>query len=117
MKKVSSVYSKKKENITYADVKDFLCTIGPECKSNAEFSEFSNETLYTLLERRPEIVIDVLAKEKEFNTKYIYEIITRPINDSFDLKTIYSGVESIDTSSKDVKNKILKSLKKAIDKT
>ena len=82
MKKVSSVYSKKKENIAYADVKDFLCTVSAECKSNAEFSEFSNETLYTLLEKRPEIVIDVLTKEKGFDTKYIYEIITRPINDS-----------------------------------
>lgn len=115
--KVTAVYNKQKESITYNDVKAFLCTFDESCKNNAEYSEFSNEVLYDLLEKKPETVIDVLAKEKTIKSKYIYEIVASPINDSFDLKKIYTEIEKIGAGDSNVKSRLLTSLKMAIDKS
>ncbi len=65
----------------------FLCTIDEKCKSHAEFSQFSNAVLFLLLEKEPELTIELLSKYK-FQLDYILEMISQPVNDGIDLNKV-----------------------------
>lgn len=69
----------------------FLCTIDKKCKNHVEFSQFSNAVLFLLLEKEPELTIDLLSKY-EFQLDYLREMISQPINDGIDLNKIADGL-------------------------
>ncbi len=72
----------------------FLCTIDDKCKSHAEFSQFSNAVLFLLLEKEPELTIDLLSRYK-FQLDYILYMISQPINDGIDLNKVADGLMNV----------------------
>ncbi len=59
--KISEV-KKNLGNLNEEIVKDFLLTFDKTCKNNIEYSEFSRETLYELLNQNPLILIETMDK-------------------------------------------------------
>ena len=80
------------ENLNYETVKNFICTFDSSCINNIEFSEWSNELLYKLVEKDINLLNDVLH-DLGFNyVKLICKELETPILD-VDLKRIYDLIE------------------------
>lgn len=103
----------KLEKLNYADLSRFLFTFSKDCSNNVEYSEYSNEVLFKVLEKYPSKFMDCMSKEKELDTKYIYSELSMPLLD-INGKVIYKNVQSI-SGDKYTKEKILEALQKAID--
>jgi len=107
-----------KDSINGLSVKQifrFLKTIGIDCENNAEFSEYSNERLFKIMELNPDNflkVIDAYNADLEFGE--IIKQINSPINDGIDLKGIYKKIKKSQIAS-ELKDRILKSIKYSID--
>lgn len=83
---------------------NFLKTFGKDCKSNVEFSEFCNETLFKVIQQNPVLFSEIL--EKNFNQIEFDDIIfnlENPLHDLIDLDlTIVKIADTkIDHSIKD----------------
>jgi hypothetical protein len=101
-------------NLTFQIIEDFLCTFADSCEINVEYSEWSNEVLYELLENEPEMVINVLESGENKISKTVLNEIENPVYD-FDLQKIYEKVSAIKNQGS-LKGEILKSLVLAADK-
>ncbi len=102
--------------ITKEEITDFLYSLDGRCSNNVEYSEVSNEVLYSLLcHKKAELVITVLAENEKLPLKNIREVIEDPINDQIDLGQAYKNVGKINTHKK-VRNLILESIKIAMSK-
>lgn len=82
----------------------FLKTFGKDCKNNVEFSEFSNETLFMVIQKRTEIFTKIL--ENNLNQIDFDEIIFNlgnPLHDLIDLDLTINKIAdtNIDKSIKD----------------
>ena len=96
------------ENLNYETVKNFICTFDSTCINNIEFSEWSNELLFKLLEKDINLLNKVLH-DLGFNyVKLIGKELETPIID-FDLNNIYLLIKN----SKGPKD-IIEAEKKAI---
>ncbi len=97
-------------------VAKFLKTFGQDCKNNAEYSEFSNEVLFRLLQRQPSKFCFALDSYKEsIDIDYIIQEIENPLLDLIDLeKTKERIVESL--NDMELKVKLQKALDIAIEK-
>jgi hypothetical protein len=98
------------DSLTAELVTSFLCTFDSICINNAEYSEWSNETLFKLMERAPQIFIDVVSKGTT-NQKTILDNIENPVIET-QLQRIYDGIK-ITKGSRTVKVKYLAALEKA----
>lgn len=76
----------------------FLCTIDSNCRNNVEFSQFSNAVLFLLLEKEPNIALEILS-EYEFQLGYILEMLSQPIHDGINLEAIRSKLLEINTNT------------------
>jgi hypothetical protein len=101
-------------NLTFKMVEDFLCTFDSSCETNVEFSQWSNEMLFKLLDKEPELVIKVFDQSHLDNIGNLLDEIENPIHD-FDYQRIYGKVSEVQTE-KDYREKVLKSLELAADK-
>jgi len=93
----------------------FLKTISLDCENNAEFSECSNDRLFKIMELNSNnflIAIDTYSKDLEIGE--ILSQIKRPVNDSINLKGIYTKIQKSKVES-GLKDQILKLLKYSID--
>ena len=75
------------ENVSEDLMFQFLKTFGPECKNNVEFSEFSNETLFKVIQNEPELFCKVLENNQnliDFET--ILGALKSPLHDLIDLE-------------------------------
>ena len=92
----------------------FLKSFDSTCQTNVEYSQFSNETLFEVLQSQTELIINCIEK---YHSQIQYDIIisklSNPIHDGFDLVKIKEKVEQIDEETKTKRN-ILESLDKAI---
>ena len=52
------------DSLTFQIVSDFLCTFDSSCIKNAEYSEWSNETLFKVLVKAPTIFLKLLQRKK-----------------------------------------------------
>jgi hypothetical protein len=82
----------------------FLKTFGKDCRNNAEFSEFSNETLYKVIQGNPEIFAKTL--ENNLNQVDFNEILfnlENPVNDLINLDLTINKIADtkIENSIKD----------------
>jgi len=68
---------------------EFLCTFDNSCKNNAEYSEYSNETLFAVLEKAPNLFFQVMATG-QIDNKIILKEIENPISDLINLQNIYN---------------------------
>lgn len=56
----------------------FLCTFGPECHTNIEYSQDSNEVLFRVLEKYPGAFIKAM-ESPSLQHEYIYKILSEPL--------------------------------------
>jgi hypothetical protein len=103
------------KHLTQADVEKFLCTLDSSCSSAVEFSETSNELLFSLLTEYPEYCINVL-NEPAFQNRlpYILHMIESPINDVIDLRDVYDRINQTSSKHKDTKQTILRAIASGI---
>src|SRR5687768_7465593 len=60
------------ENLKEKEIKDFLLTFDTSCNNNVEYSEFSNELLFKILDKHTLTILTVLeSKEKNLKTDKI----------------------------------------------
>lgn len=99
------------------EISDFLCTFGYECQNNIEYSEWSNELIFVLLEKQTELTLSVVEKERrKINTKKILDEISKPCGDIVNLESLITKVEHV-RINKRLKNEILISLNTAVNKS
>jgi hypothetical protein len=98
------------------EIRDFLLTFGPECKNNVEYSEWSNELLFSLLDNQTELTLKTIEKEeKNIEMNEILNDLNSPINDLIDIKEILVKVDNV-KMNKRFKNRIIEQLKSAESK-
>ena len=108
--------SEKVGRLTQKEITDFLLTFGEECRNNAEYSEWSNELLFSILDKQTELIIKTIEKEeKRIEITEILDDLSSPILDP-NIKDIISKVEKIKIQ-KELKDKIIEGLKTADGKT
>jgi hypothetical protein len=108
--------SKSVGRVTHQEIVDFLLTFGEECKNNVEYSEWSNELLFELLEKQTELTVKTIAHQAQrIELAAILENLEEPIHDRFDLKTIIAKVEKVKFNP-EMKNEIINRLKIADSK-
>lgn len=63
-----------------------LKTLGRDCKNNVEFSEFSNETLFKVIQKNPEVFAETLENNlNQIDIKEIIYNLENPLHDLIDL--------------------------------
>ena len=88
------------ENLNEKEVDDFLNQFHEDCINNVEFREFSNETLFELTGKNPDLLIRLLEQRKgKGNYKLIMKEFNSPLHDGFDLQTIYDTVMDTENDS------------------
>jgi len=95
-------------------VGDFLCTFDNSCKTNIEFSQWSNEILYNHFDKNPGLVFKIIGQGQIDSTRIILFELENPIRD-FDYQRIYGKISDVRTKS-EFKEKVLKSIELATDK-
>ena len=70
-------------------------TFNKECRTNIEYSEFSNEVLFKLLDTRTKEVVDVLMSNKNIDLETILIQLKNPIDDSIDIYSLKNKLESL----------------------
>jgi hypothetical protein len=94
----------------------FLSTISEICNNNAEFTEACNQALFDIIQLNPELFLRIINKYKtvlDFN--YILFTLENPVNEDIDLKKVLNKIKAV-TGFDSVKNGIINSLQKAIEK-
>ena len=102
------------DRLTDQMVREFLCTFDNSCNDNAEYSEYSNETFFAVLEKNATLFFQVITKDKLDNKVFLKEIES-PVNDSIDLQTIYDKIKLIPGKT-NLKNQYLNALILAAEK-
>ena len=102
------------DNLTFRMVEDFLCTFDSACETNIEFSQWSNEMLYTLCDKEPDLVFKVLEQSQLSNIEIQLDAMENPIH-NFDYQRIYVKIKDTETKS-EFQEKILKSIEVAAAK-
>jgi len=95
------------DSLTFQIVSDLLCTFDSICNNNVEYSEWSNETLFKVLEKSPTIFFEVVANE-QVNSKLLLREIESPIHD-FELQKIYDKIRATSAPT-NIKAKYLNAL-------
>lgn len=97
------------DSLDEAAVLKFLSVFDVTCNTNVEFSEYSNEVLFALLGKRPDLVIIVLDKYSYLSKNYILKVLQQPVNDEISIEKVRNEVAKVKTKSK-IKEEIIKSL-------
>ncbi len=79
-------------------VKDFLCTFDKSCDNNAEFSEWSTETLFLVIQKYPKLFIDAVS-DKRLDIPCILKALENPLYD-MDLQGTYDSLNAINSDEK-----------------
>jgi len=89
------------KNLTTEDIELLLCSFNEKCRDNSEFTAFSNEVLFEVLQRQPDLVIQELAVNKnELDLETILSELENPIHDGFDLEEIVKEVSTVKEDEK-----------------
>ena len=94
----------------------FLKAFGQECKNNAEFSEFGNETLFKVIQKHPNLFCKTFEKyESQVDINSIILEIESPVIDSINLDLTKEQI-SHTKINQDLKERLLNAIDKAIEK-
>jgi len=85
-------------SLTAQMISEFLCTFDNSCRNNVEYSEFSNETLFAVLEKAPNLFFQVVSRGQTDNSIILQEI-ENPISDLIDLQKIYDKIKHTTTKT------------------
>jgi hypothetical protein len=103
-------------NLTNEIIKEFLLTFHKDCSANVEYLEFSNETLFEILNSNPQLFMIVMKANKEqIQYQTILKTIEEPINGNIDLNGIKAKIEVLSPND-ELKRKIIKALNTATNK-
>jgi hypothetical protein len=109
--------SEKIGRLTQTEITDFLLTFGEECRNNAEYSEWSNELLFSILEKQTDLTVKTIEKEeKRLEIEAILDDLSEPIHDLTNIKNLIANVDKVKIN-KQLKDKIIERLKTADGKT
>jgi len=109
--------SEKVGRLTQKEITDFLLTFGEECQNNAEYSQWSNELLFSLLDKQTDLAVKTIEKEeKRIEMGKVFNDLSSPINDLINVKNIISKIEKVEVN-KELKDKLIERLKTADGKT
>jgi hypothetical protein len=97
------------DSLNEAIVLKFLSVFDATCNTNVEFSEYSNEVLFAVLEKRPDLVIIALDKYSYLSKDYILKNLQQPVNDEINIEKVKDEVAKVKTKSK-IKEEVIKSL-------
>jgi len=106
---VITATKEKLDSLSETDVLKFFSVFDSRCSTDAEFSEYSNEVLFLVLEKQPELFISVIEKYSCLSKDYILEVIKHPVNDLIKIERIKFEVLKVKTKSK-VKDEIIRCL-------
>ena len=101
-------------DLTFKIVEEFLCTFDDSCGANIEFSQWSNEMFYKLLDIDPNLVFRVLESGQADNMEILLDEIENPIHE-FNFENIYAKISNVETTL-EFKEKLMKSIELAADK-
>lgn len=94
-----------------------MLTFGQECRNNVEYSEWSNELLFSLLDKQTNLTVKTIEKEeKRIEMEEIFDDLSSPIHDMINVKNVISKIEKVKIK-KELKDKIIERLKTADGKT
>ncbi|WP_299581498.1 hypothetical protein [uncultured Sunxiuqinia sp.] len=92
--------SENRDNLTEPLIASLLATIDRCCSNNVEFGEFSNEMLFVVLEKRPDLFLKAYKDNiNNLDTGYINYELQSPIHDLIPLKEIIQKVDSVEFDS------------------
>jgi hypothetical protein len=99
------------------EIRDFLMTFGEKCKNNVEFSEWSNELLFDLLDRQTELTVRTIEKEENrIEKSAILNVLSSPLLDRVNVKQLREKIERL-SIKRILKQEITEALKKAEGKS
>jgi len=99
--------------LTRPEIKDFLLTFGKECQNNVEFSEWSNELLFLVLEKQTELFLKTFKTNKrEIELNEILDDLSSPVNDQININDLILKMSMVKHNSR-MKERIMGSLKLA----
>lgn len=88
------------DSLTEIIILNFLNTFSVTCEANVEFSEMSNEMLFRVLTKSPELVINVLSKNSsQLDTTSIFEELESPLHDLIPIDSIKASIELLNVDS------------------
>lgn len=101
------------DELTSSEIKMFLCTFSKECSRNVEYTEYSNEVLFKVLERYPSQFMECINLNSSIEFEYILSELSNPL---FDIngKKLITKIQQVEGLSI-IKSKIIESLKKAME--
>ncbi|MFY8189116.1 MAG: hypothetical protein ACOVLC_14330 [Flavobacterium sp.] len=90
------------ENINQLNVEmisDFLCTFDLKCKNNIEFTEFSNEIFFLVLEKSSNMVLNQIISLNLDSTLFL-NVLQNPVHDLIDIQKVQDAIKSVENKSK-----------------
>ncbi len=100
------------ENLNKSQIRDLLFAIDTTCVNDVEFGEFSNELLFMVLEKEPELFISEFQENiGKIDTAYILLELSRPVNDGIYINQILVKVENANIENP-TKDRIIEILRK-----
>lgn len=88
--------SKRVGTLNQKEITDFLLTLGHQCRDSIEFSEWSNELLFNILDKQTELALTTLDKKQgEMETKTILGILSSPIADNVNILSLIDKIEKV----------------------
>jgi hypothetical protein len=94
------------------DIRSFLMTFDPGCDKLVDFSEWSNEILFDVLNEYPKEVLEVLEKDqKRINVDEILTELSAPVTDKVNIHELINKIDQI-KGFKEMKNKVIEYLQK-----
>jgi len=108
---------KNMDNLRIVEIVNFLSTFDGRYTNNVEYSELSNEILYSLLcHNKAYLLIKALSENNKLPFNNIKKAIENPVNDRIEIHKAYKNIKAI-KGYKNIKNSILKSINIAISKS
>ena len=83
------------DSLSVNEIIQFLKVFSIECRNNVEFSEFSNEVLFEVMDRQPMSFIKAICEtQSDIEYQAIYSEIKSPLHDLIPLDKIKKSVKS-----------------------
>lgn len=81
------------DSLTIQIIRDFLSTFDSSCDINVEYSGWSNETLFAVMQKAPTLFFQII-QEGNVNSKQLINEIESPVNDLIDLQKTYDELKA-----------------------
>jgi len=82
--------------LTLQKMRAFLTNFSKDCRNNVEFSEVSNEVLFIVIEKYPELFVTVMCDNNaEIECEEIYFQLSQPLHDLIPVDSIYNRINQI----------------------